>query len=123
MTKRVLVVDDETVISMAFKKLIQSPGVEVDIADTLEDVKTLLRENIYDVIIADLRLSGVSGREGLDIVHYVKERHPKTHVILITAYGNQEIMDKTYNLGAAFYFEKPVSGNMLKAALKNLGIE
>ena len=122
MQKNVLVVDDETTILLAFKKLLKTPGVDVDTAESMEDVKALLLDKYYDAVIADLRLSGISGEEGLEVIRYVKERTPDTKVILITAFGNQEVMNRAYNLGAAFYFEKPVSTNVIKDALRNMGI-
>ena len=122
MQKNVLVVDDETTILLAFKKLLKTPGVDVDTAESMEDVKVLLIDKYYDAVIADLRLSGVSGEEGLEVIRYVKERNPETKVILITAFGNQDVMSRAYNLGAAFYFEKPVSTNVIKDALRNMGI-
>lgn len=122
MPKHVLVVDDETTILIAFKKLLQSPGVEVDTAETFEEVEALLSKHAYDAVIADLRLSGITGEEGLDIIRYVKERHPDSHVILITAYGNQDIMKKAYSFGAAYYFEKPVSMNIITDALRSFGV-
>ena len=109
-----LVVDDETTILIAFKKLFQTPNVLVDTAESIEDAEALLNQRTYEAVIADLRLSGVSGEEGLDIIRSVKKRHSNTQVILITAYGSQEIMEKAYSLGAAYYFEKPVSTKVLK---------
>jgi two-component system response regulator (stage 0 sporulation protein F) len=122
MPKHLLIVDDETTILIAFKKLLQSPGVEVDTAETFEEVEAFLNKHPYDAVIADLRLSGIAGEEGLDIIRYVKERHPDTQVILMTAYGNQDIMKKAYTLGAAYYFEKPVSTNIIRDALRSFGV-
>jgi two-component system response regulator PilR (NtrC family) len=122
MPKHVLIVDDETTILIAFKKLLQSPGVEVDTAETFEEVEVFLNKQPYDAGIADLRLSGIAGEEGLDIIRYVKERNPDTQVILMTGYGNQDIMKKAYTLGAAYYFEKPVSTNIIRDALRSFGI-
>jgi DNA-binding NtrC family response regulator len=122
MYNHLLLVDDEPAILMAFKKLLQNPEISVDTAENIEYAKELLDERAYDAVIADLRLSGFAGEEGLEIIRYVKERHPETQIILITAYGNQDVMKNAYNLGAAFYFEKPVSANIIKKALKSLGV-
>lgn len=122
MNKRVLIVDDETTILMAFKKLLQCPDIEVDTAETLEEAFSLLDRQEYAAVIADLRLSGFSGEEGLDIISHVKGQYPETHIILITAYGNQDVMKKAYNLGASYYFEKPVSTRIIKDALKSMGV-
>jgi len=122
MPKHVLVVDDEATILIAFKKLLESPELEVDIAETLEDAQELLSEKSYQAVIADLRLSGIAGEERLEIIHYVKERDPETRIILTTAYGNRDMMKRAYNMGASFYFEKPVSTNVIKDALKSVEV-
>ena len=117
-----LLVDDEPAILMAFKKLLQSHEMCVDTAESIEYAKELLDRRAYDAVIADLRLSGFAGEEGLEVIRYVKERHSETDIILITAYGNQDVMKKAYSMGTAFYFEKPVSANIIKNALKSLGV-
>jgi len=122
MGKHLLLVDDESTILMAFKKLLQNPEISVDTAETIESAKELVDRRPYDAVIADLRLSGFAGEEGLEIIKYVKGHRPETQIILVTAYGNQDVMKRAYNLGAAFYFEKPVSTNILKNALKSLGV-
>jgi DNA-binding NtrC family response regulator len=122
MTKRILFIDDETTILIAFKKLLQCPEIEVDTAETINDATYLLDKRSYDAVIADLRLSGFSGQEGLAIIQYVKKRYPDSRVILITAYGNQDIQNQAYHFGASYYFEKPVSANIIRNALREMGI-
>lgn len=122
MNQRILIVDDEKAILLAFKKLLKSPNIEVDTAETMGEADNLLKENIYQAVIVDLRLTGVHGEEGLEIIKYVKELHPQTNVILVTGFGSSAVMEKAQALGAAFYFEKPVSSEVLKNALKSLNI-
>jgi len=122
MDKRVLIVDDETTTLLAYKKLFQKPGVEIDIAETLEKAKSFLNSYYYHVVITDFRLSGKNGEEGFEILRYSKKSHPETKVILITAYGNPNIKEEAYNLGASYYFEKPIPIKTLQEALQQLGV-
>jgi DNA-binding NtrC family response regulator len=122
MNQRILIVDDEKAILLAFKKLLQSPNIAVDTAATVEEAKDFLKENIYNVVIADLRLTGVDGEEGLEVIKNVKEINYQTSVILVTGYGSPAVMEQARSLGAAFYFEKPVSADVLKKAMKSLNI-
>ncbi len=122
MGKRILIVDDEIAILMAFKKLFEDTEIIADIANTKEDAMKLLKIHIYDAVITDLRLTNNLPDEGLEILSFVKENHPTTRMILITAYGNEEIKEKTVKLTGALYLEKPISGKLLKETLKKLEI-
>jgi DNA-binding NtrC family response regulator len=123
MNQRILVVDDQPAILISFKRLLQGPTLIVDTADQMEKAEKFLKENRYDVVIADLRLTGVLGEEGLELLRYVKEHNLDTRVILVTGYGSPDIMEMAFQMGAAFYFEKPVNTGLLQAALADLGIE
>ena len=82
MNRRILIVDDEKAILLAFKKLLTSPNIMVDTAETIAEAENLLKKNIYDAVIADLRLTGANGEEGLEIIKYVKEFHSQTNGII-----------------------------------------
>jgi ActR/RegA family two-component response regulator len=83
----------------------------------------LIKANSYSAAVVDLRLTGIIGTEGLEIIKYIKEISPATHVIMVTGYGSPQVMHRAQELGAAFYFEKPVSGATLKEALASLGVK
>lgn len=122
-SKRILVVDDEVAILLAFKKLLKRPEVDVDTSETLEDAQELISQNTYDAVIVDLRLSGTLGQEGFEIVRATKEYNPEAKVALITAYGSHGIEEHARSLGADFYFEKPVSVRNLSMVLESLGVK
>ena len=120
--QRLLLVDDEVAILLGFKKLIQSDYLDVDTAETIEEAMTLLNAKNYQFVITDLKLGGSTGEDGFEVIKYAKEKEKKTAVILITGYGTPEIMDKAFSMGAAYYYEKPVSATVLRDALKTLGL-
>jgi DNA-binding NtrC family response regulator len=118
--KRILIIDDEQALLIALKKLLQDKRVQVDTAETMNEALSHINETSYEVIIADIRLSGILNQEGLEILRYVKEHKPGTRVMLMTGYGSQDIMEHAFDLGADYYFEKPVSIRVLKDALKSI---
>jgi DNA-binding NtrC family response regulator len=118
---RVLIVDDEQALLLCLKMFLETPEMAVDTAETLESAMRFIEEIKYDYIISDIRLNGVLGEEGLDILQFVKQHRQGTRVIIITGYDKQEIKQKACRLGADFYFEKPVSANALLDAMKQLG--
>jgi len=122
MTKHILVVDDEAATLTAYKKLLQRPGLEIHTAETLQDAELFLKKMKCQVVISDLRLTGTVGNEGLAILRMVKQNSLSTKVILVTAYGNSEIKDQAFKMGASFYLEKPVLADDLRKAMRSLGV-
>ena len=120
MPKRLLLVDDDSSIFLAYKRLLQEPDREVDAVTTIEEVKVLLERHVYDILITDLRLSGMEGEEGFEIIRMVKTRYPDTKVIMITAYSDCRIKERARELGVAHYFEKPVSIGVLRSVVEFL---
>lgn len=119
---RILLVDDEKATLLGLGKMLSTAEIMVDTAETLEEALLLIREKPFDVIISDLRLTGIFGEEGLEIARTVKRQGLPSKVILITGYGNPEIKKKALSTGVDYYFEKPVSWTVLKGALSELGL-
>ena len=107
MTKRMLIVDDEESILFALSDFFGTQGFEVDCARELEEAEALLGKHHYTVAIADLRLTGINGTEGLELISYVREKSPGTKVLLLTAYGSQEIQAEATRRGVDAFLQKP----------------
>ena len=118
--RRVLIVDDEAAILFAYQKLIESEGYVVDVCESLEVCMTHIRTYDYCAVISDMRLGGFDNTDGLKVILAVKEKQPATKVILVTAFGNADIEQMAYDLGANHYFEKPVQPVLILDALKSL---
>jgi len=104
---RILIVDDEELIVQAMRKYFIGLGYAVDSAYELEEARALLGHYKYDLVIADLRLTGVGGVEGLQIVADVQQKCASTRVILLSAYGTPEIERESYQRGADAFLHKP----------------
>jgi DNA-binding NtrC family response regulator len=120
---RVLIVDDEQALLVCLKMFLETPEMSVDTAETLTVAMKFVEEKNYDYIISDIRLNGVLGEEGIDLLRFVKQHRKGTRVIIMTGYDKKEIRQKAYRLGADMFFEKPVSANTLLDAMKKLGFE
>ncbi len=122
MNVRILVVDDEQAFLFGLKRLLNEPEMSVDTVETFEGAIDFLNKQTYDVVIADVRLTGVLQQEGLEILKIVKKYKPLTKVIIITGYGTPEVMQKVYELGGDHYFEKPISVDILLNILKEMKV-
>ncbi len=120
--KCVLIVDDDEAILESLAGLFQTDDVIVEGASTLEEATKLLSAHAFDLVILDLRLSSGASLEGLDLLSLIKTKAPKTHVVLMTAYGAQEIEREAIRRGASSYFEKSIPISEFRNRLKALGI-
>ncbi len=119
--KGILLVDDEPAILLAFKKVLQTPSVEVDTAQTVDEAKQLIDLNDYSVVIADLRLTGATVMDGFEVISHTRATRPGASIIVITAYGDNQTKEKIFELGADYYYEKPISPKKIKEVLESLG--
>lgn len=108
-SERILIVDDEELIVVAMRRYFEGLGYTVDSAHELEEAQALLAKRRYDLVICDLRLTGIGGVEGLQIVSDIHQRSSDTRVILLSAYGTPEIERESYNRGADAFLHKPKS--------------
>lgn len=120
--KRVLVVDDELSIRLSLSHLFSNDEVIVITSSRIEDAEEALERYTFDLVIADIRLSGIDGIEGLELLSYIKRIRPETRVILMTAYGSEVMKELALRGGAYYYYEKPIDVNSLAKKVGECGI-
>lgn len=118
--KKILIVDDEQSILLSLSHAFKTEGVEVIACDEIEQAEEALGNTNFDLVIADIRMSGVNGIEGLELLSYIKQRYA-TEVIIMTGYGNEEIEAEAYRRGALHYFMKPVDVQELRNLVSSTG--
>jgi len=115
--KRILVVDDEPKVAFFLKESLESleRHYQVVRAETGESALAEMDRVPFDMVITDLRMPGM---DGLELMQRVKENHPETQTILITAYGSDEVEAESRRLNAYRYFTKPFHIEDLTAAVQ-----
>ena len=114
--KRVLIVDDEEKVVFFLRESLEELGQDCTIgtAGSAEEALEKIDTNPYDLVISDLRMPGL---DGLQLLERVKETHPNTRFILMTAYGSDEVETRAHNLKAFDYITKPFHvSDLLKVA-------
>ncbi len=101
---RVLIVDDEEVITSVLSTILESWGFEPHAVNNPSEVLRLLEREEFDLILLDIRMPEISGLELLD---RIKGIHPGVPVIMITAVGTAEAAVKALKLGAEDFITKP----------------
>ena len=104
---RLLVVDDEESICFSMSEYFSLQGYKVDTASEVEEAEKLLGAIDYRVVIQDLRLTMTSNHDGLEMIRLIREHHPQTRIIILTAYGSPEIEEEARRCGADAFLRKP----------------
>jgi DNA-binding NtrC family response regulator len=106
MKKRILIVDDEPNLAflLAENLVDLGPDYEIEVCNSSADALSLNKEKPFDLVITDLMMPDING---LALTKYLFQQQPEIKLILITAYGNEDIAMKAQNLGVSSYITKP----------------
>jgi len=112
---QVLVVDDELTIAQMLEILLRNDGHSVFQAHNGNEALKLLKENVFDLMITDVRLPGI---DGITLMQKAKEVQTHLAVIVITAYAGVDTAVEAMRSGAFDYVTKPFKLNELKVKIE-----
>jgi DNA-binding NtrC family response regulator len=106
--KRILVVDDDSAVQVSLALLLKQSGFVPLCCDGPQQALAGLASGPVDLVLQDMNFSlHTSGDEGLDLLAHIKQRHPATPVLLMTAWGSIALAVRGVKAGAANFFTKP----------------
>jgi DNA-binding NtrC family response regulator len=117
---RVLVVDDESAILFAYRKMFEAKGFIVDTCENITEAIDLICMDSYLAVISDLRLVGTDNLDGISLLKTIKEVQPETKVIIITGNDSDKHRQIAQHWGVVSLFEKPVSPSVIVDVLDKL---
>lgn len=104
MKERILIVDDQLGIRLLLKEILQKEGYSTfQAANGYQAIEITKKEN-PDLVLLDMRLPEMNG---IEILQELKKISPDIRVIIMTAYGEQELIDTAKNIGILDYITKP----------------
>ncbi|MBI3934003.1 MAG: sigma-54-dependent Fis family transcriptional regulator [Acidobacteria bacterium] len=102
---RILLVEDEAELRATLEGVLRDLSFEVDAVADSDAALAQLRQNIYDVLLTDLRLPG--GGSGEEIVCQSKQLYPDLIAVVMTGFGDISSAVRVMKLGASDYIQKP----------------
>ena len=106
-----LVVDDDPVTIDLLKEVLSKEGYEVSTALSGEEAIAQGTDNVFDLIITDVRMGR---KDGMEVLRFFKKNAPDTTVIMITAFGSIETAIEAIREGAYDYISKPFKLDEIK---------
>ncbi len=120
-TGKIVVVDDEKIVTSAFKTLLKVEGFsDAHFFNDPEEAVEFLKNNTPDLVISDFLMPKMNG---LEFLSEVKKMYPEVSKILLTGYADKENAIRAINeIGLYRYIEKPWNNDDLIINIRN-GIE
>ncbi len=102
--RRILVVDDEADTRALLEDILLDEGYEVHLRANGNQALQAVKERHYDLVLADLKMPGLSG---LELLRRVRQISPSTQVIIMTAFASVETVRQAWKDEAFYYLVKP----------------
>jgi len=116
MKTRILIVDDEKDFVQALSERLEIRDYDVTTSFSGEDAVDKIKHYLFDVVILDVAMPGLSGIETL---HEIKRIKPLTEVIMLTGHATVESAIDGMKFGAFDFLIKPCETEVLVAKINN----
>ena len=111
MSSRILIVDDDEVSCQLFAETLEQEGYLVDQAHSGDEALALLRDNLHDLLVIDVRMPGLTG---LQVTRTVHAKQASLPIIVMTAFGSMETAIEAIHEGAFDFISKPMNLEEIK---------
>lgn len=114
---RILIVDDEESLLKVLSDSLKGLKSEFEIITATNGLEALehLEEHAFELVVTDYRMAGM---DGLELLESIRSVQPKTRVIMMTAFGNDDLEAEARRLQAYRYLSKPLKINTFRQVVK-----
>jgi two-component system response regulator (stage 0 sporulation protein F) len=102
--KKILIVDDQLGIRLLLTEVFKKEGYETSQAANGVEALALLADYTPDLVLLDMKIPGM---DGLEILRRIRQTNTTLKVVMMTAYGELDMIQEAMALGALKHFTKP----------------
>jgi len=113
--KKVLVIDDDPIVSKSFDRVLARKGYVVVSAENGAEALKKFSSEEYDAVFTDIKMPGM---DGLEVAERLRAKRPWTPVVIITGYGSAENEKRAEAAGVSAFLRKPLSPEMIETSLE-----
>jgi two-component system response regulator HydG len=115
---RILVIDDDQAVRESMMRMLRGAGYTVETAETGEEGVAAAKGNVFDIILSDMRMPGISG---LDVLKRLRELRVDCAFIIMTGFGTVDTAVEAMKLGAVDFVQKPFFRDELLMRVRSVG--
>lgn len=116
---RIVIADDHEIVRAGLKQIIADEE-DMEVAgesNSGEKLIELVKKNDYDIVLLDLKMSGMNG---IEVIKHIKIIRPDIPVIVLSMHAEDQYAVRTIKAGASGYITKETAGENLIAAVKKV---
>ncbi len=113
----ILLIEDDEILRITVSDTLKKMGWAVTTAEDGQEGLNIIKNNSFNIVISDIRLPKING---IEVLKEIKNYHPNTDVIMITAFGNIEDAVGIIKFGAYDYISKPFHTDDLIFRIKKI---
>lgn len=110
----ILIVDNDRNMTRTLVDILNLKGYPAFAAHSGEEALKRLAEDSFDLVLTDIKMPDMNG---VELQRAIKQKHPQVKTILMTAYSEDELIEKSLAEGASAALTKPLDINFLLALL------
>lgn len=114
--RKLLIVDDQMGIRILLEEVFESEGYRTFQASNGKLALEIVEKESPEMVLLDMKIPGM---DGLEILKRIKTISKDIKVIMMTAYGELDVIKETTELGALMHFTKPFDIDELRVAVNN----
>lgn len=112
---RILIVEDEVTLNKTIAEGLQEFGYQTDSSENFKDAEYYIGIRNYDLVLTDWMLPD---GDGVDLISIIKQKSPRTGVVVLSAKDDKESEVKAFRVGADDYIKKPFDFDVLVARIE-----
>ena len=112
----ILVVDDDDVVRLLLRQFLEGAGYNVVESEDGYQAMARIAERQFDLVIMDIAMPGINGHEVCEQIRTTVENPPP--LFMITAFDDEESVDRSFRAGAVDYIHKPIRWSVLKNRIR-----
>ncbi|NIO28653.1 MAG: response regulator [Candidatus Latescibacteria bacterium] len=116
----ILILDDEEIVCTRLKPALEKAGYRVETFTDSREAKGRLEKRRFDIVVTDLKMANV---DGMELFRFVKERWPKTEVIIISGFVTVDVTRTALHAGVRDIIPKPFKIEQLKDLINKVADE
>ena len=115
MPERMLVIDDEDIVSESCRKVFTAEGFDVVTTNSPAEGLKLISDTKFDVVLCDWKMPGF---DGMDVVEEIDKRSPESAIVMISGFPSVGRATEAMKRGAMDYVSKPFTPEEISNAVK-----